>query len=386
MDYVIESKDDTNLFVFLIHDLKDRTLESNSDKNYFLKIKNDQFARRNGTSLFCRIYSIAESDETKGAQCLVVLNEILTEMKQITDIRREVRVDIVLALKGDIQIDILKLLLKFWKINSKDYHFYRNEFCEISPFLKLYISLKELDEDEFEDSFCEYLDYMRQNCRDDFNQKLQMDSNLLLTFALNHGLKKAMQILIKCYSVDVNKSNDHVTINNEYAMLKLLEKGYYLGYEDEEINKDGNWINAKVFEQFLDSRVTTTNGTSSSVNRDDDRGIQIDYTFLISPDIRPITMNKDENGQRLIFSAGMAPLEWLLTNEKLRHLVRFSKLYKRVKSQFVFVDNSSRPVDIHQPEVPQVLADLRLESLHVLLLLRLPLHDRFHITRSPGQL
>lgn len=317
MDFIIESGDDENLLIFLIHDLKERAIESNSDKNYFLKIKNDQFMRKTGMSLFSKIYSIV--CDANSSTCLLVLHEMLKEMKQITDIRREVRIDTVLALTGDVQHDILKLMLKFWKTNSKDYHYYRNAFCEIAPFFKLYISLKELDEDEFEDSFCEYLDFMRQHCKEDFNQKLQKDSNLLLAFALNHGLKKAMQILIKCYSVDIKKSNDHVSINNEYAMLMLLEKGYYLGYEDEEINKDGNWINAKVFEEFLDSRVNaTTNNSSSSY---DDRGLEIDYTFLISPEIRPITMNKDENGQRLIFNAGMAPFEWLLTNEKLRHLV-----------------------------------------------------------------
>lgn len=325
MDYVIESGDDKNLFVFLIHDLKDRTIDSSSDKNYFLNIKNDQFMRKSGISLFNKIYAIILTDASKLDFCLIILNEMVKELKVINDIRRDVFIDTVLAMDGKVQEEVLKLLLKFWVVNSKNYHFYRNTFCEISPFFKLYIALKEHDEDEFEDSFCEYLDYMRQHAadRDDFNQKLQEDSNLLLTFALNHGLKKAMQLLIKCYSVDVNKSGDasDVTINNEYAMLKLLEKGYYLGYEHEEINKDGNWINAKVFEQFLDSRVTTTNGHTSTVSRDDDRGIQIDYTFLISPEIRPITMNKDEDGQRLIFNPGMAPLEWLLTNEKLRHMI-----------------------------------------------------------------
>lgn len=326
MDFVIESNDNENLFVFLIHDLKDRTIDSSSDKNYFLKIKNEQYMRKTGMSLFSKIYAAIVGNDSKiNAQCLIIVDEMLKEVKEITDIRREVRVDIVLEMSGENQEDLLKLLLKYWKVNSKDYHYYRNAFCEVSPFFKLYIALKELDEDEFEDSFCEYLDYMRQNyCDDSFNRRLQDDSNLLLTFALNHGLKKAMQILIKCYSVDVNKSGDtsDVSINNEYAMLKLLEKGYYLGYEDGYgINKDGNWINAKVFEQFLDSRVTTINGCASSTKKDDDRGIQIDYTFLISPEMRPITMNKDENGQRLIFNDGMAPLEWLLTNEKLRHLI-----------------------------------------------------------------
>lgn len=321
MDLVVESGDDGNFLMFLIHDLNDLTVESSSDKNYFLRIKNDQFMRKSEISLFSKIYAIVAEDETKLNQCLIVLNEMLKEMTQINDIRREVRVDIVLSMKGKVQSDILKLLLKYWKVNSKDYHYFRNTFCEMSPFFKLYIALKENDEDEFEDTFCEYLDFMRQYSQN-FNQELQDDSNLLLTFALNHGLKKAMQILIRCYSTDVSKSIDpsDISINNEYAMLKLLEKGYYLGYEHEEINKDGNWINAKVFEQFLDSRVTKTNGNTQSANRDEDRGIQIDYTFLISPEIRPINMN-DENGQRLIFNPGMAPLEWLLTNEKLRHLI-----------------------------------------------------------------
>ena len=322
MDFIIESGDDENLFAFLIHDLKDRTYESNSDKNYFLRIKNDQLIKKTGTSIISKIYAIVSEDESRCDRCLLIVRELLIEMKQITDIRREVKIDTVLAITNGSKDKLLKLLIQFWMVNSKDYHYYRNILCEFSPFVKLFISLKEHDEDEFEDSFCEYLDFMRQNYREDFNQKLQEDSSLLLTYALNNGLKKAMQILIKCYSVDVNKWSDSsdVAINNEYAMLKLLEKGYYLGYEDEEINKDGNWISVKVFKQFLDSRVTSTNGNTTSTNRDESRGIQIGYTFLISPEIRPVTMSKDE-GQRLIFNPGMAPLEWLLTNEKLRHLI-----------------------------------------------------------------
>lgn len=173
MDFIIESSDDGNLFVFLIHDLKDLTIDSSSNKNYFLKIKKDQFQRISGVSLFSQLYKIVAVDPTKANYCLIILNEILKEVKEITDIRRDVLVDTVLAMSGKIKHDILKLLMKYWRINSKDYHFYRNAFCEASPFFKLYIALKELDEDEFEDSFCEYLDYMRQHYRDDFNEKLQ---------------------------------------------------------------------------------------------------------------------------------------------------------------------------------------------------------------------
>lgn len=137
-----------------------------------------------------------------------------------------------------------------------------------------------------------------------------------------------MKLLISCYAVDVNKilinSLDNSSINNEYAMLKLLEKGYYIGYEDDKkVSKDGNFISSKVLETFLDSCVTTGSfDRKHSGNDQYDRGIQIDYTFLISPEIRPIAMknSQDDNGI-LLFNAGMRPLELILDNEKLRHLI-----------------------------------------------------------------
>ena len=142
MDLIIESGDAGNLFVFLIHDLKTRSIDSSSDKNYFLKIKNDQYMRGTGVSLFSKVYSVIVEDEKKFTSGLVILNEMLKEMKEISDIRREVKIDKVLAMTGKAQTEILKLVLKFWKVNSKDYHYYRNAFCEISPYFRLYISLK----------------------------------------------------------------------------------------------------------------------------------------------------------------------------------------------------------------------------------------------------
>lgn len=175
-----------------------------------------------------------------------------------------------------VQDEILRLLIKYWKVNSKDYHYYRNAFCEISPYYKLFLSLKENDEDEFEDTFPEYLDQIRQSCvpGENFNAKLQEDSNMLLTLALDTGMRKAMQILISCHSIDAQKPHNNsfdFSIHNEYAMLKLLEKGYYLGYEDEQLQGDANWFNAKIFEQFLDSRVTMA--PANGINRDDIRGM-----------------------------------------------------------------------------------------------------------------
>ncbi|KAL7011966.1 hypothetical protein ACKWTF_014534 [Chironomus riparius] len=322
MDFVIESGDDMNLFTFLIHDLSD---EMRSDKNYFLKIKNEIYAKKSGISIFSKIYSKMQADEALVDICLIILNEILKEMKEICDIRREVRIDAVLSMpQGPTQNSLLRNLIKYWKVNSKDYHYYRNAFCEISPFFKLFLSLKEHDEDDFEDAFPEYLDYLRQNSinNEHFTLTIREDTNILLTLALDTGMRKAMHILISCQSIDPQRPQTTLdfSISNEISMLKLLESGYYLGYEDESA-KDGHWFNAKVFEQFLDSCVTMA--PANGVNRDElNVGIQLDYTFLISPDIRPIVMKnyQSENGS-LIFSAGMRPLEWILESDRLRHLI-----------------------------------------------------------------
>lgn len=328
VDYVVESNDDMNLFTFLIHDLRERNCgDFVVDKNYFLKIKSDYYGKKAGMSIFNKLYSKMISDDKNVGNCLIILNEILKEMREVADIRREVKIDTILAMpRGEIQDDLLRILIKYWKVNSKDYHYYRNAFCEISPFYKLFLSLRENDEDDFEDTFPEYLDYIRQSLApgENFNAKLQENSNILLKIALDTGMRKAMQILISCHSIDTQKQQkgSFDSINNEYAMLKLLEKGYYLGYEDEQMasEKDTNWFNAKIFEQFLDSRVTMA--PANGVNRDDIRGVQIDYSFLISPDIRPISMknHRDKNGD-LMFSNGMRPLEWILGSDKLRNLI-----------------------------------------------------------------
>lgn len=72
-----------------------------------------------------------------------------------------------------------------------------------------------------------------------------------------------------------------------------------MGYEDDErVSKDGNWINAKVFEQFLDSCVTISGACAkfSCSNREPTtRGIQINYPILIAPEIRPIAMKNDQD-------------------------------------------------------------------------------------------
>lgn len=91
VDYVIESNDDDNLFTFFLHDLKERRCgDFVVDKNYFLKLKCDYYCKKAGISFFGKIYSKLGGDEKSKTNCLIILNEILKEMKEIADIRREV--------------------------------------------------------------------------------------------------------------------------------------------------------------------------------------------------------------------------------------------------------------------------------------------------------
>lgn len=117
---------------------------NNSDNNYFSKLKNDQFTRKSGMSLFNRVYGITQKDDGKLVECKMIMEELLKEMKVMNDIRREVRVDNVLEMYDEkVQDELLKILIKYWKVNSKDYYYYVNTFAEISLFHKLFLALKE---------------------------------------------------------------------------------------------------------------------------------------------------------------------------------------------------------------------------------------------------
>lgn len=149
IDYVIQSQDNDNLFTFLVYDLKEKCGNSinNSDNNYFLKLKNDQFTRKSGMSLFNKLYGITQKDDGKLVECKMIMEELLKAIKGINDIRREVRVDNILEKDDEkVQDELLKILIKYWKVNSKDYHYYRNTFAEISLFHKLFLAFKETNE------------------------------------------------------------------------------------------------------------------------------------------------------------------------------------------------------------------------------------------------
>lgn len=262
IDYIIESNDDENLFAFLVFDfdVESETVKKSS-KKYFLKLKNEQFTKKAGESLFQKFYSIID-DDSKNI-CFDIMEKLLIEMKLIIDIKGETSIDEVLKMENQVfKHKILKLLIKYWKVHSKEYHHYKAILCDLSPYYKLIFTLKERHEHEFEEIFPKYIETMKDRFGDRYEPMVRKDCNSLLEYALNHSQRKAINIIINCPLIDANKvsikSDDSSfdSQNAHYIMSKLLEKGYYLGLDDSKHRVPSDWISAQVFEDFLDSRVS----------------------------------------------------------------------------------------------------------------------------------
>lgn len=261
IDYIIESNDDENLFAFLVFDFEGESESvTKASKRYFLKLKNEQFIRKTGESLFLKFYSTLD-DECENI-CFDIMEKLLKEMRQIIDIKGETAIDVVLKMENEkYKYRILKLLMTYWKINSKEYHHYKTVLMEIAPYFKLILSLKEHREYEFAEIFPKYLETMKEKHGERFESLVQKDCNSLLEFALHHNQKKAINTIINCPLINPNnvsiRSDDAKfdSRNAHYIMWKLLEKGYYLGQNDED-SVPIDWISTQVFEDFLDSRVS----------------------------------------------------------------------------------------------------------------------------------
>lgn len=261
IDYVIESNDDGNLFSFLVFDFESESeTVTKASKNYFLKLKNEQYTHKTGETLFQKFYSIIDGNCKE--ICLDIMEKLLKEMGQIKDIKGEVAVDIVLKMENESYKDeILKLLMSYWEAESEDYEIYKNILSEISPSYKLILFLKENQGPEFREFFPNYLEVMRAKHGDQYEAQVQQDCNSLLAFAMNHSQRDAINIIMECPLIDANKVSikwDDSSFNSHmahYIMGKLLEKGYYLGYDDKN-RVPSDWISAQVFEDFLDSRVS----------------------------------------------------------------------------------------------------------------------------------
>lgn len=263
IDYVLESNDDENLFAFLVFDFKGESdVVTKANKKYFLKLKNEQYKSKTGESLFQKFYSIF--DDKCDDICLNILDKLLQEMSQITDIKSETAIDAVVKMENEIhRRKILKLLMTYWKTDSEEYDHYKAILSNMSPYYKLILTLKERNEDEFEELFPKYLQTMKEMHGEvRYESFVRNDCNSLLEFALQNSQRRAINIVISCPVIDANKvfikSDDSSfdSQNAHYIMSKLLEKGYYLGHGDEEQRVPSDWISAQVFEDFLDSRVS----------------------------------------------------------------------------------------------------------------------------------
>lgn len=262
IDYIIESNDDENLFSFLVFDFEaESETVTKASKKYFLKLKNEQYTKKAGESLFQKFYAILDADCQD--ICFDIMEKLLKEMRQIIDIKSETAIDVVLKMENETyKRKILTLLLTYWKIYSRDYNHYKTILSDLSPFYKLLLTLKERHEYEFEELFPKYLEVMKEKHGDRYENKVRRDCNSLLEFALNHSQRKAINIIINCPLIDANrvsiKSDDSSSFDSQnahYIMSKLLEKGYFLGYGvDDRVPID--WISSQVFEDFLDSRVS----------------------------------------------------------------------------------------------------------------------------------
>ena len=263
IDYIIESNDDENLFAFLVFDFDGESeTVTKASKKYFLKLKNEQYLRKTSESLFQKFYSIFDKECEE--ICLNILEKLLQEMRQIIDIKGETAIDVVLKMENETtKRSILKLLMTYWRIYSKEYLHYKQILSQMSPYYKLILTLKERNEYEFENFFPRYLEIMKEISGENHYESLvRQDCNSLLEFALQNSQRKAINIIINCPIIDANRvliQSDDSSFNSQnahYIMSKLLEKGYFLGHDNSDQHVPIDWISAQVFEDFLDSRVS----------------------------------------------------------------------------------------------------------------------------------
>ena len=274
-------------------------------------MKNEQLIERAGFSIFNKIFQIVDMDNLK--KCLVVLEELLLEMKEIVDIKNETDIDYLLYyLKSEeIKESLLKLILKYWKIESADYGQYRPIFEDISPYYPLYFSLKENNEQEFQKSFPDYLAFMKLNHSKDHEKYLMEDCNYLLFAAIQGNHEKAIKLIVGCFTNDKDLNEDYIQF-----MIKMIGDGFYLGRGINQEAKVEDRIESVVLDQFLDSCV------SSTTDKNGEKVLKIDYTCFVDPEIRDENLKSlNDEPALLLFNKSICPVSMILKNDKLKHLI-----------------------------------------------------------------
>ena len=265
MDYVIESGDDKNMVTFLMSTFADTPI-----KQSLLLLKNEQLKHKTNKTIFQKMYEVIANDANTKSDCMSVLERLLLEMGEINDIEYECDIQTVLTMKPVYRDEILRLLMIYWKIDSFNYEKYIVHPCLNDKIYDLMIILKGKSDEKFKETFSLYLIKMMYQHKDKYQSFVQDDANILLTLALRYGQKRAMETIVTCKTIEVNKirittDKSVSTYENINFFMKLMLK---FGYNVHELNY--SWINVEVFEDNLNKRII----------EEDQSNIIIDYKFF----------------------------------------------------------------------------------------------------------
>ena len=263
IDYVIESGDERNMINFFKFNSAD-----NYNKQSLLVLINEQLKHKTSQTLFQTMYEIMSNNVNLKTDCILVLERLLFEMVEIEDIEYQCDIATVLAMKQMTHRDeILRLLIVYSKIEPTNYVENRTH-----PYLKheiydLIIMLKKENDVSFKETFSLYLIKMMHQHNENYQTHVQKDANILLTLALRHGQKHAMETIITCQTIEINKiqiTTDKSVSTYEHInyLMKLMLRH---GYNVHELNH--SWVNVEVFEDSLDARII----------EEDKNNILIDY-------------------------------------------------------------------------------------------------------------
>ncbi|CAO1433522.1 unnamed protein product [Diamesa hyperborea] len=293
MDYVIESGDDKNMFKFLMSNFADNFADNFIIKQSLLVLKNEQLKEKTDKTIFLKMYEIIPNNADMKADCMLILESLLHEMMEIDDIEFDCDIQTVLAMKPIYRDEILRLLVIYWKIDSFNYEKYKNHPMLNEKIYDLMIMLKNQNDENFNDAFPSYLIEMMRQHKENYQSYVQKDANILLTLALRYGQKRAMETIVTCQSIEVNKikittDKSVSTYKNINFLMKLMLK---YGYNVHDLNH--SWVNVEVFEDNLDERIieedqnniiidykSSNNDDESIINQDDNESLFSCYNIL----------------------------------------------------------------------------------------------------------
>lgn len=137
--------------------------------------------------------------------------------------------------------------------------------------------------------------------------------------------EKCFQILLKRSDIDLDQQDIYncsalhyaVKYSNKNAILTLLKHGAYIGVKSSFDQYSISNINPKVFEQHLDSCITTNDFRMG----DDNFEICFDYKNLVPVSTRQ-QRKESVDEDSIVCGDEMAPIEFISKSNELRHLIK----------------------------------------------------------------